>query len=82
MFYADGYESYKELIPWKQLRQTKAETWGIENNNGRQRHWFARFRRQTCVVSKSVKNVDLTMFLFAYFHVNNPLHKLIDMFAG
>jgi insertion element IS1 protein InsB len=72
MFYADTWGSYAELIAPEQLLQTKAETWGIENNNFRQRHWFARFRRKTCVVSRSKEMVDLTMFLFAYCHVNNP----------
>ena len=72
MYYTDNWESYAELVDPFRLLQTKTETWGVENNNGRQRHWFARFRRKTCVVSRSIKMVDLTMFLFAHFHVNNP----------
>jgi len=75
MYYADTWDSYAELIDPSQLLQTKAETWGIENNNFRQRHWFARFRRKTCVVSRSTQMVDLTIFLFAYYHVNNPIAK-------
>jgi len=73
MFYTDTWDSYAELIAPEQLLQGKAETWGIENNNGRQRHWFARFRRKTCVVSRSAEMVDLTMFLFAHYHINNHL---------
>jgi len=41
------------------LVRTKAETHGIERNNFRQRHWFGRFRRKTCVVSRSTQMVDL-----------------------
>jgi hypothetical protein len=36
----------------------------------RQRHWFARFRRRTCVVSRSAAMVEATMALFAYYHCN------------
>ena len=71
---------YREAIPLWQLKQTKVETWGIENNNGRQRHWLARFRRRTCVVSKTKQAIDLTMFLFAHFHCNTPKNELYDMF--
>jgi insertion element IS1 protein InsB len=41
-----------------------------ESNNARQRHWFARFRRRTCVVSRSVEMVEATMALFARYHGN------------
>jgi len=79
MYCTDDRESYTQLIDFDRLIQTKTETWGIENNNGRQRHWFGRFRRKTCIVSRSAEMVELTMFLFAYFHVNNPLSNLTNM---
>ena len=56
------------------LVMSKALTIGIEQNNGRQRHWFARFRRKSIVVSKSREMVDLTLFLFAAYHVNSSIH--------
>jgi insertion element IS1 protein InsB len=42
----------------------------IESNNARQRHWFARFRRRTCVVSRSAAMVDATMALYAHYRCN------------
>ena len=48
----------------------KDQTQRSESNNARQRHWFARFRRRTCVVSRSVEMVDATMALFAFYHCN------------
>ena len=42
-----------------------------ESNNARQRHWFARFRRRTCVVSRSAEMVEATMALFAFYHCND-----------
>ena len=39
-----------------------------------QRHWFARFRRKTVCVSRSKKMVDLTVGLYAKFHVNNQIN--------
>jgi IS1 family transposase len=51
-----------------------AETHGIERNNFRQHHWFARFGRKTCVVSRSLQMVDLTMALYAKFWVNGSFY--------
>jgi len=58
------------------LIQSKKETNAIERNNFRQRHWFARFRRKTCVVSRSLKMVDLTIALFAKFYVNGSFNEV------
>jgi insertion element IS1 protein InsB len=81
VFFADNWESYAELIPPEMLIQTKAETHGIERNNFRQRHWLGRFRRKTCMVSRSLKMVDLTISLFARFHVNGGFADLVNMFG-
>lgn len=82
MYYSDRWESYLELIDYDRLTQTKKETWGIENNNGRQRHWFGRFHRRTCIVSRSVEMMNLTMFLFVYFHTKTNQNKLADYFRS
>jgi len=70
IFFADGWRAYSDLIPHELLIQTKAETYLIESNNAPQRHWFARFRRKTCVVSRSLEMIELTTMLYAAFHVN------------
>ena len=80
VFFADGWEAYAELIPPEKLVQTKAETHKIENNNFRQRHWFGRFRRKTYIVSSSLRMVDLTVGLFASFHVNGVFDEIVHMF--
>ena len=82
VYFADGWESYAKLIPPEMLIQTKAETHGIERNNFRQRHWFGRFRRKTCIVSRSKEMVDLTMGLFATFHVGGYFFEVINMFQS
>jgi len=81
IYFADHWEAYAELIPENMLIQTKAETHGIERNNFRQRHWFGRFRRKTCIVSRSKKMVDLTVGLFAKFHVNGDFNQILQMFG-
>jgi insertion element IS1 protein InsB len=78
VFFADGWNAYADVIPKKLLIQTKRETHLIESNNMPQRHWFARFRRKTVCVSRSLKMVDLTVGLYAHFHVN--LEMNIDYF--
>ena len=54
----------------------KDETGAIERVNSRLRHGFARFRRRTCVVSKAIAMVDVTIALFAAYHINGTGTKL------
>ena len=70
LYSTDNWAAYAEEIPESKLYQGKSQTYYLEQNNGRQRHWFARFRRKSIVVSKTLEMVDLTMALFAKFHVN------------
>ena len=55
---------------------TKSETVAIERNNSDTRHWFARFRRKSKVVSRSVEMVNATLTLFARLHVDGGIHLL------
>jgi len=75
MYYADHLLVYREVVDNIRLIQTKRETHLIESNNAPQRHWFCRFRRRTCCVSQSLKNLDRTLFLFSYFHAPKGLYK-------
>jgi insertion element IS1 protein InsB len=61
------------------LRQGKAHTHAIERNNGRQRHWLARFKRRSIVVSKSLSMIDVSMTLFAYFQEPQNLRSFIAL---
>jgi IS1 family transposase len=79
VYFTDRYDGYAMLIPPEQLVQTKAETHAIERNNSQQRHWFARFRRRTCVVSRSIEMVDLTTALFAWFHSKIGKQRLFNL---
>lgn len=54
------------------------ETRGIERNHTPNPHGFARVKRKSIVVSKSLEMVDLTMALFAKFHVNGDDHLLLN----
>jgi len=80
IFFSDRWESYAELIPPELLIQTKRETHGVERNNFRQRHWFGRFRRKTCIVSRSLLMVDITLSLFARFRVNGSQDLIKSFF--
>jgi IS1 family transposase/transposase-like protein len=73
VFFADDWSVYSSIIPSELLIQTKSETHLIESNNMPQRHWFARFRRETVCISRSEDMVDLTVGLYANFHVNHEI---------
>ena len=47
----------------------------------RRRHWLARFRRRSIVVSKAKRMVDVSIALFARFAGNNRIAGLISMLA-
>ena len=58
IYIIDYWKPYAEIIPKELLLQNKKYTHSIERNNSHQRHWFARFRRKTYVVSRSLEMVD------------------------
>ena len=70
LFCTDAYAPCDAALPAGRHYIGKDQTQHSESNNARQRHWFARFRRRTCVVSRSVEMVDATMALFAHYHCN------------
>ena len=79
IFFTDHFGPYQKLIPEHMLFQSKNETLAIERNNARQRHWLAAFRRRSIVVSKSLKVLESTLALFAFYHVNNNFADLIQL---
>jgi insertion element IS1 protein InsB len=81
LYCADGWEAYAELIPPGRLYVGKEETHGIERDHARQRHWLARFRRRSIVVSKAKRMIDASIALFARFGGNNKIGELVSMLA-
>lgn len=79
LFCADNWPVYTEVLGEDKLLQSKTQTYLLEQNNGRQRHWYARFRRKSIVVSKTLEMVDLTMALFAKFHVNGSGENILAL---
>lgn len=77
VYYADDWQVYASGIPREKLVQTKAETYGIERNTCRMRHWFGRFKRKSIIVSKSVLWVNITVALFARFRVNGDVFDIL-----
>jgi insertion element IS1 protein InsB len=51
----------------------------LNPGNARQRHWLARFRRRSIVVSKAKRMVDVSIALFARFAGNDRIGDLISM---
>ena len=81
LYCADDYAVYDVLLPVGQLYAGKDETHGIERDNARQRHWLARFRRRSIVVSKAQRMVDVSIAPFARFAGHNRIADLLSMLA-
>ena len=79
LFCTDNYAAYADVIEEDKLIQSKSQTYYLEQNNGRQRHWYARFRRKSIVVSKTLEMVNLTIALFASFHVNGTGKDILSL---
>jgi insertion element IS1 protein InsB len=79
LYCTDDYAVYDVLLPVGQRYAGKDETHGIERDNARQRHWLARFRRRSIVVSKSKRMVDVSLALFARFAGNSRISDLVSM---
>ena len=69
-FVTDDWDGYHRLIPESQLFTGKDLTVPIEQDNSNIRHFLARFRRRTKVVSKSLEMVDLSLRLYHHLHDN------------
>jgi insertion element IS1 protein InsB len=67
-FIADHWDGFRRLIPSHQLLTGKQYTHDIERDNSNIRHFLARFRRRTKVVSKQAYRVDLSLRLYHYLH--------------
>ncbi len=70
LYCTDDYSPYDRALPAGRHYIGKDETGMSERNHARLRHWFARFRRRTVVVSRSAAMVDRTVALFARYHCN------------
>ena len=79
LYCTDHWSVYPKVIGEDNLKQSKAETPGIERNNCRQRHWLARFKRKSLVISKSFQMVELSMALFARFRVNGNIEEIYSL---
>ena len=80
LYCTDDYAVY-DALPAGQRYAGKNETHGIERDNARQRHWLARFRWRSIVVSKTKRMVDVSLALFARFAGNDRIGDLLSMLA-
>ena len=81
LYCTDDWAAYGEAIPQGRLYVGKEETHGIERDRSRQRHWLARFRRRTCVVSRAERMVDASIALFVRFGDSAGIGELLSMLA-
>jgi IS1 family transposase len=81
LYCADDWAAYAELIPQGRLFVGKEEAHGIERDHARQRHWLARFRRRSTVVSKAIRMAEASIALFARFGGNDRIGDLVAMLA-
>ncbi|MDX1921062.1 MAG: IS1 family transposase [Candidatus Caenarcaniphilales bacterium] len=77
-----SWNAYAEVISMEQLIQSKKYTPGIERISSGTRHWIARFRRKTKVVSRSIRMTRADLELFQDFHRNDGIPRLQQNFLS
>ena len=85
VFVTDDREGFHRLIPEKQLHTGTDLTFPIEQDHSNIRHYIARFRRRTKVVSKCGEMVADTLKLYQHYHdctdnLENLLRKTRSIF--
>jgi insertion element IS1 protein InsB len=69
----DEYVVYEQALSAGRHYAGKDQTVALERAHSRLRHWLARFRRRTCVVSRSREMVDRSIALIAHLHINRTV---------
>ena len=82
VFLTDDWEGDPLVIPEDQLLTGKDLTFSIEADNSNIRHFLARFRCRTKVVSKQEKRVDLSLRLHHYYHRPENFAALAAVFSS
>ena len=77
LYCSDDWSSYSALIPIERLVIGKAGTYRVEGHNSNTRHWFARFRRRSKVVSKTIAAIEQALKLQAFEHLLWPPYSAI-----
>ena len=77
LWFSDAHVAY-DVLPKGKHMVGKTHTTGIERHNARTRHWYARFRRRSIVVSRAAHMVEATLALQAFLdHHDNNLDCLM-----
>lgn len=75
----DDYACYTATLPKAQHATGKDLTYTTEQHNSDTRHWLARFRRKSKVVSHCTKMVRLSLIAVEYVHKGEGLRKLTEL---
>lgn len=80
VYYAtDDYACYTATLPEEQHTIGKDLTYTTEQHNSDTRHWLARFRRKSKVVSHCTNMVRLSLIAAEYVHKGEGLRKLTEL---
>lgn len=82
LFYAtDDFAPYHQVLPPQRHAVGKELTFTTEQHNSDTRHWLARFRRKSKVVSHSEEMIRLSVIAIEYVHKGGGLHSLLNRLA-
>jgi insertion element IS1 protein InsB len=74
----DDYACYTATLPEARHATGKDLTYTTEQHNSDTRHWLARFRRKSKVVSHCTNMVRLSLIAVEYVHKGEGLRKLTE----
>ena len=80
VFCSDDYAVYPRVLPKEKHAIGKENTDAVERHNSNTRHWLARFRRKSKVVSKSTEMVRKSLLLVEHIFFGGGLAELTFKF--
>jgi len=82
-FYAtDGFRSYQQVLPQEKHAVGKDLTYTIEQHNSDTRHWLARFRRKSKVVTHCPDMARLSIIAVEYVLKLGGFQELHSQFVS
>jgi insertion element IS1 protein InsB len=76
LYATDDFTTYPKILPCKRHAVGKELTYTTEQHNSDTRHWMARFRRKSKVVTHSPEMARLSVIAVEYVHKCGGLEKL------
>jgi insertion element IS1 protein InsB len=80
-YVTDDFKAYRQILPQNKHTVGKDLTYTAEQHNSDTRHWLARFRRKSKVVTHSPEMVRLSVIAAEHVHKGGGFEQLRQLIS-